>query len=228
VPARRMDWPATGRLNDHRTWRAEWTAERPCLYWYLIFDPTSWPQPVHRASAALGTYPWLDPIPVRWLHLTLTDVAFADEVDGGTVDSVVAEVAGALASHPPLRLRLQGLVAMSSAVAMVADPLQPLRRLHEAVGEATCRTVGQACRGMHRAALWPHVSLAYANTDVGADAVTDAIRPHRELASEVPVDAVSLVSATRRDRHYQWHVEATIPLARQPVLAGTAGTASGG
>jgi hypothetical protein len=91
-----LGWPRTGRLGDHRAWRPEWTPERPRLLWYLTFED----QPAVRdlaapTSAALAETS-ADVIPPRWLHLTLCDIGFADEVD----PAGVIEAAKAVAASP--------------------------------------------------------------------------------------------------------------------------------
>ena len=43
----RPSWPRIDAVRRHWSWRPEWHRDRPCLYWYLTFDPDA-------VAAAIG------------------------------------------------------------------------------------------------------------------------------------------------------------------------------
>jgi hypothetical protein len=76
-------------MRDHWWWRPGWRVGRSFYTWHVTFDD----QPaVHRLAAdyasVLSDLPTLDPIPVRWLHLTMQGIGFTDEVDRADVDAI--------------------------------------------------------------------------------------------------------------------------------------------
>jgi 2'-5' RNA ligase len=83
--------PATGPtlLRDHWQWRPEWVADRACLLWYLTFESQSeLSRRAEQVHACLGGVPSVDVVPPPWLHLTLDDVGFLDELGAGQVAQV--------------------------------------------------------------------------------------------------------------------------------------------
>src|SRR5687768_8805342 len=95
------------RLAEHWRWRPDWRQDRPCLWWYLTFeDAPAVRDLARRVQALLGRAPQLDLIPLPWLHLTLLEVGFADEVPSATVARVVDTVRAALEDFPGFDLDL--------------------------------------------------------------------------------------------------------------------------
>jgi 2'-5' RNA ligase len=216
TPADARLWPDPGDLGDHWGWRPEWAAERACWYWYLTFDTQTITQavggPLLRAVEAV---PWLDPVPPAWLHLTLCDVGFADELEPEVLPEVVTAVERAVraeaADRLPMQLGLGPAAAMDDAVVLAAEPRDRLRHLRRAVGSATQRVLGPQRPLFHRHEFWPHVSLGYVNRAVPRQAVSSALAGWPQAGSaRVRVDRLTLASVTRRDRHYQWQVTAEV------------------
>lgn len=205
-------WPDPGDLDDHWRWRPEWAVDRPCWYWYLTFDAPAIARAVGAPLlSAVEAVPWLDPVPPAWMHLTLCDVGFADELDPQVVHDVVAAVEPQVAERLPMELSLRRVAAMHGAVVLPAGPLEALRRLWDAVASATQRVLGPTRPLFHRHELWPHVSLGYVNRAVGREDVASALgRWPLAAAARVAVDGLTLASVTRRDRHYQWQVTARV------------------
>src|ERR671916_565238 len=76
-------------MRDHWWWRPGWRMGRSFYTWHVTFDD----QPaVHRLAAdyapVLNDLPPLDPIPARWLHLTIQGIGFTDEVNRADVDAI--------------------------------------------------------------------------------------------------------------------------------------------
>jgi hypothetical protein len=103
--------PPRLRVRRHWWWRPGWRPGRRQVAWHLTFGD----QTVSRGQADLrrvvGGYqarlaglPGLDPALVKWLHLTVQGIGFADEVGVGDVERIVAPVRRRCAAPAPVRL----------------------------------------------------------------------------------------------------------------------------
>jgi len=208
--------PATTaqEMRDHWVWRPEWTPERTCLYWYLTFQE-------NEIAAAVGEpaleqvrgAPWLDAIPPRWCHVTLTDIGFADELGLSAVRSVHDAVARSVSGEHRLPLALGPVQAHRSALVLSVGPLSRLRGIRSAVRRATSGLLGDRHADVHGQLFWPHVSLGYVNRSVDSATVDDFLGRLPDVDARVDVGALTLAAVTRRDRHYQWEVQAQVELA---------------
>ena len=205
-------------LSDHWQWRPEWTVDRPCLLWYLTFEnqPRLW-QLAERLHNRLDGVSSVDPVPPPWLHLTVEDVAFVDEIAPRQVEDLVEAAASALVgwSAPPLVL---GPVAeMRDALVLEAAPRQDLHELRDRLRACTSVAVGpDNVRGPRRFA--PHVSFAYVNAPCDPHQVLEPIGDLGEERVVVSVPRLTLAAVTRRNRHYQWIARAALDLqAGAPV-----------
>ena len=208
--------PATTaqEMRDHWVWRPEWTPERTCLYWYLTFQ-------AHDIAAAVGEpaleevrrASWLDAIPPRWCHVTLTDIGFADELKASDVRRVRRAVADSVAGEHRLPLLLGPVQAYRSALVLAAGPLSRLRAIRGAVRQATSGVLGNRHADVHGHVFWPHVSLGYVNRSVDAGTVHRFLGRLPDVDAVIDVGALTLAAVTRRDRHYQWEVQAQVELA---------------
>lgn len=208
----RVVWPSFDRLMSHWEWRPEWRPERPCLYWYLTFDTDEVCDEIDpRAVDMVRSADWLDPVPMRWVHVTLCDVGFVDELSPSVVDRVVGSVEKQVEDRRPLELVLGPVAAMRRAVVLRAGPLEPLREVQSAVRSATESGLGGR-QLVHRHQFWPHLSLGYVNRDVSERDVQRLLCRMPDVAATLVVPRLSLASVTRKDRHYQWTVEAEVPL----------------
>lgn len=190
---------------DHWAWRPDWTAGRACTFWYLTLPGAA------VCSPALGHYlgrlaatPWLDVVPLRWWHLTLTEVGYADVVRPRQLDRLRAEVGRVVADHGPVRLELGPVVRFRTALALEAGPADGLGGLQAAVRAATERVLGHPV--VHPRRFRPHVSLAYVNRDVPGADLEELCESAPATTTTVDVDRLTLAAVTRRDRHYQWQV----------------------
>jgi 2'-5' RNA ligase len=202
-------WPNSDTLSEHWTWRPEWHEERPCLYWYLTFDTGT-------VTRALGSEiieaarraSWLDPVPPEWLHLTLCDMGFLDEVPGHVVGQVLQGLEAVLAEVEVPALTLGPLTSLPGAVVLRAEPMGELRQLQNRIRSATEDAIGPGRVLVHRGLFWPHVSLGYVNQTVPAAELRTMVDALGEVRLRLPVDRLVLAAVTRRGGHYQWSVEA--------------------
>ena len=205
------DWPEVGRFRDHWRWRPDWTPNRPRVLWYLTFEDS--PQlasaiaPYEPALRATGA----DLVPPRWLHLTVTDVGFADAIDDWTLRAARDSVRRAVRGLPSLRLELGPVAALPGAVVLPAHPLERLRELRQAVRRSTSE-VGLAAPDDIDGPFWPHVSLCYVNSRTDHQALWDVVRPGQGSTVEVRCSRLSEVLVSRREGHYQWQILESVRL----------------
>jgi 2'-5' RNA ligase len=215
----------TSRLGEHWRWRPEWRRDRPCLWWYLTFEDAAAVRSLaRRAQNLVGRAPQLDLIPFPWLHLTLLEVGFADEVPGATVDRVADTTRRALEGFPGFDLDLGPVHSLPGAVVLEAQG-DALHALHERLTDALLAARGADAVGALRAFV-PHVSVAYVNRDCDRHEVMGPL-DGADLSSPSPsatVTGVRLAAVTRERRHYQWTTRAAVPLGRAEVPALVAAT----
>lgn len=199
-------------LRDHWQWRPEWASDRICVLWYLTFETApELSRQAEEAQELLRGIATADVVPPAWLHLTLDDVGFADELLPGQVEQVLEAARTAVRDWEVPALTLGPTCPMEDAVVLQAGPSAALVTLRDLLRGATDRVLGpEAVTGLDE--FWPHVTLAYLN---------DACEPETLMAPLEPVSAARLVVApprltlaavTRRDRHYQWTALGHLPL----------------
>jgi 2'-5' RNA ligase len=200
-------------LRDHWVWRPEWTAEKTCLYWYLTFREDQLVSALgHDVLRAAAGTSWLDDVPPEWCHVTVTDVGFTDELASRDVDRVTEAVADAVTEEDRLRLTLGPVQAFASAVVLAVGPLDRLRAIRSTVRRTVSTVLGSRHADVHRRLFWPHLSLGYVNRSVDADTATRFLAGVPPVQAQVDVDALTLAAVTRRDRGYQWEVQAQVNL----------------
>jgi 2'-5' RNA ligase len=199
--------------NDHWRWRPDWTPERACTFWYLTLPgETACPPDLRRYLDRLTAEPWLDVVPLRWWHVTLTEIGYAEALDDALLDSLAAEVGRVVAEHGPLRLELGPVVRFRTALALGAGPSEQLTELQARVREVTRSVLGPDFPVVHPKVFRPHVSLAYVNRDVPGAHLADLLAEAPEVRIATDVDRLTLAAVTRRDRHYQWRVRDEVEL----------------
>lgn len=206
------------QLGNHWHWRPEWRPERVCVYWYLTFGDDLARVLDPGGLDAVRAAPWLDAVPPRWLHVTLCDVGFTDELDAADVERVLAAGRPCAAETNRLNLGFGVAAPMDDAVVLPVEPLKPLRHLQRRLRSATEQALGPGHRSS-RARYWPHLSLGYANQVTPAVEVDSLLGQIGGSAGEVTVERLMLVAVDRDQRHYRWTVLGEVPLARASVDA---------
>lgn len=210
-------WPRRTRLGDHRTWRPEWTVERPLLWWYLTFDHL--PAVVDhatRAAAALEPLEHVDVPPREWLHLTLCEVGYRDEVDEGRLEEAIHGVRRALRDAPPVDFRLGPVNTLQDAIVLEAHPWDTLRLLRATVrGAMASAGIDPPQQGERD--FWPHVTIGYLNRCTDHRPLMEAVGATAHSATRARTDRLELVEVTRVDRHYRWLTRASLALGRAPA-----------
>lgn len=214
-------WPEVTRFTDHWSWRPEWTAQRPRLLWYLTFETVPDLHRLAEAAAARLRAAAADVIPPRWLHLTVSDVGFADQVHPSARAAAAAAVRGLSGDEAPLDVALGPVDVLPGAVVLPARPPEPLARTRDLVRRASAQAgIDPAddlddlddLDGEYR----PHVSLCYVNRGTDHDALQAAVRSAGDATVTARRDRLTQALVTRRDGHYRWEVLDEVRLGEQP------------
>lgn len=200
------------RVPSHWRWRPDWTPERTALWWYLTFDEHPLLAATSRGLAeALADETAWDVNPAPWLHLTLRELGFLDEITTQVVDDCLAATHLALQDVGPVLLRTAGTGLLPGAVVRWVEPRSEVEVLRDALAGASPRrtaTAGEVAPDLVR----PHVSVAYARHDLDASGLLGALP--RPVEVSLPVSSVVLAAVTRRHQHYEWQVRERVPVGR--------------
>lgn len=205
--ATRPDW-----LRNHRRWQPDWTTERPRLMWYLTFED----QPaLHAWSGRAGEHlhhvRTVDVIPQPWLHLTLCEVGFVDEVTPADLEEIVARVSESLDHWQAPDLTLGPVATMDDCLVLPAGPESDLKELWARLRATHDQVLGPSPVGSSDG-FEPHVSIAYVNRPCPAAFVTAPVAPLAEELTSARVTGVTLAVVTRHAGHYEWSVHCVVPL----------------
>jgi 2'-5' RNA ligase len=206
-------------MRRHWWWRPGWRPGRRLYAWHLTFGD----QTVSRGredlrrvvagyQARLAGLPGLDLVPVEWLHLTVQPIGFADEVDAGDAERIVAAAGRRCATLSPLRLTLGPAQLQAEGVWLQVAPAAAVRRMRAAIRAGIAEVWGAARVPEAAGGFTPHVSLAYSNTD-GPDepyAAVLAATPPRAVTVELA--AVQAISLGRDTHRYRWETLTTVLL----------------
>jgi 2'-5' RNA ligase len=200
-------------MRDHWWWRPGWRMGRSFYTWHVTFDD----QPaVHRLAAdyapVLNDLPTLDPIPARWLHLTLQGIGFTDEVNRADVDAIADAAQDRCATLAPFTITLGPTRVDPEALLLPVRPAEPVIRLRAALRAAIADVWGpdnvpEDPHGFH-----PHVSLAYSNTTGPAEPITQLLAARSVTVAEITVHRAALIDLNRDHRAYEWNDIATAEL----------------
>ncbi|MEV0681697.1 2'-5' RNA ligase family protein [Actinosynnema sp. NPDC050436] len=201
------------RMRDHWWWRPGWRTGRSFYTWHVTFaDQPAAQRLVADYAPALAGLAQLDPVPARWLHLTLQGVGFTDEIDRDDITLIVDAARARCATLKPITIILGPAHVDPETVQMPAHPLEPLSDLRLAVRAAIADVWGESNVPEPESRFRAHVSLGYCTTAGPMEPVVRALDAHGGHTGEVVVSAVSLIDLNRDHRAYEWTDVATIPL----------------
>lgn len=200
-------------MRDHWWWRPGWRMGRSFYTWHVTFDD----QPaVHRLAAdyapVLNDLPTLDPIPARWLHLTLQGIGFTDEVNRADVDAIADTARERCAVLAPFTIALGPARVDPEALLLPVRPAEPVIRLRAAIRAAIADVWGPDNVPEDPHGFRPHVSLAYSNTTGPAEPITQRLAAQSVTAAEITVHRAALINLNRNHRAYEWNDIATAEL----------------
>jgi 2'-5' RNA ligase len=198
-------------FTDHWWWRPGWRPGRRMYAWHVTFTDSPAVQALAaRARHRLAGLPGLDLVPARWLHLTIQDVGFTDEVPGTDLAAIVAAARRHLAGTPPPRVTVGPARPASEGVLFGVAPVGGLTGVRDRLRAAIAETWSAAA--VPGPAEWmPHISVAYSHTTGPASAVETALTGDQATA-EVVIRAVQLIVLGRDQHLYQWTGHTTLRL----------------
>jgi len=189
--------------------RPGWTPDREAYFWYLTFNAPPLTRLAERCQQALRL-PYLDPVPLNALHLTLPRIGWADETSSADLDRVSKLGIAALAEIRPFQLSVGPVAGSPGAVRFSVSPWKPLVALNTRL-----RTTTEAAglTGCGDSEFRPHIGIAYCNQVVPSVDLHRRIRPLRRLpAVSTDINRVELVRLRREGRTYEWSTIRTFDL----------------
>lgn len=200
-------------MRDHWWWRLGWRPGRSFYTWHITFEG----QPsAHRLAAdytgVLTGLSTLDPVPTRWLHLTMQGIGFADKVSLDDLDGIVRATRVRCAQLAPFTITLGPAEIDPEALTLPVHPVSPVAHLRGTLRDAIADVWGRGGVPEDAQGFRPHVSLAYSNATGPADAVAERLAARRAISAEITVDRVSLIDLNRDHRAYTWTDIATARL----------------
>jgi len=213
------EWVEFQKLNEMRNhWqRLGWHDGRQAYYWFLTFEHAG---ELLRLAAATQQHlqvPFLDLVPPDGLHLTIQRVGFADDVSEDRAMAVADMLKPLLIHVDPFSVELGRLAGSAGAIRLPATPVAPIRRLRKVARQAVAQELGVRLQDDR---FWPHVGLAYCNSQVPIERILPLVAALRE-AAPVPaqVKEIHLVRLERQRRSYRWKTILTLPLGGAPARA---------
>lgn len=205
------DWRRFSSLS-HMTnhWdRPGWTDDRQAYFWYLTFDSNELRQLTASCQRDLAL-PYLDPVPLDGLHMTLPKIGWADEVSPDEVDEVARAASAGCSATQRFTLKVGPLSGSPGAVRFSVSPWDRVVALYRHLRGATSSVLGRISReGDFR----PHVGIAYCNSAVPARPLIGRVEALRTRPTiTVAVERVDLVLIRREGRTYAWTTVDTLPL----------------
>jgi 2'-5' RNA ligase len=158
----------------------------------------------------LAGLPGLDPVPARWLHLTVQDIGFTDEVADRDVAAIADAARGRLAPVAPARVTIGPAEAVTESLVLKVAPVAALSTIRAGLRMAISDVWPYTwIRGP--AHWWPHISVAYSSAMLPAAPYEAALAGHTAVAGAL-LDTVRLIVLGRDHHRYEWTTGETIPL----------------
>lgn len=185
-------------MRDHWWWRPGWRAGRSFYTWHVTFDN----QPAAHQLAAdyaptIEGVPTLDPIPPRWLHLTMQGIGFTDTVDRADVAAIAHAAQQRCAALAPFTVTLGPARLDPEALKLPVQPAEPIIALRGTVRAAIADVWGPDRVPEDADSFRPHVSLAYSNAAGPAEPIAErlaaqppqraCVRRHPETPTRSPL-----------------------------------------
>lgn len=209
-------WAEFGRLErlvNHWWWRPGWRVGRSFYTWHITFDNEA-SKPLHdlvtHLHNRLDDVVGLDPIPQRWLHLTMQGLGFTDDIPDADVQAITQQATTRLAKVPAFDITLGPIEGDDEATGLLVRPWDPVHAVRDAIREAIATvwdTVPEAPE------FRPHVSIAYSNSAAPTAPLRERLTELRTLAPvTIPINSVQLIRLNRDHQMYQWDTITDTPL----------------
>ena len=165
---------------------------------------------VRTANRHLSGLTALDLVPSRWLHLTLREIGYVDELPATAASTALAEARRSLSSIEHFKIDVGPVAVLPGALVLRVSPEQAVQRLRARLPGNTPAL--EARHGLPAPdAAPPHVSIAYLRSDIAPQTL-----PTPTLSTpivSVKVCHVTLAEVTRRNWRYEWSPRGLVSLA---------------
>ncbi|MEU7746137.1 2'-5' RNA ligase family protein [Nonomuraea sp. NPDC049158] len=210
------------KVRSHWWPREGWRPGRLVYTWHLTFEHAP---PLHqlaeRYQAALARIEEHNPIPARWLHLTVQAVGFVDEVSEEQLNQITEAVRVRLGELAPVELTFHRPTLLGEGVVLTPTPAEPLHQMWGEVRRGIAEVIGNAPTAAEQAnGFHPHVSLTYINTPGPARPYIDALSAVEAGPVSVDVEQVVLIVQNRvldPEWLYCWTTRTTAPLGARTL-----------
>jgi len=191
-----------GFVAGHWRWRPDWTEGRRCLWWYLTFENQSeLHAAVQQTNRHLSAVTALDLVPSRWLHLTLREIGYVDELPTTAPARALAEALRGLSGMEHFRLSLGPMTVLPGALVLRVSPEQAVHQLRARLpGNLPTPDARDGLPAPD--AVPPHVSIGYLRSDIAAHTLPTSTLSTPTVS--VKVSHVTLAEVTRRNWRYEW------------------------
>lgn len=187
--------------------RPGWSTDRQAFYWYLTFKDTELISLAQACQDGLRL-PYLDPVPLDGLHLTLPKIGWTDQVSTKQVNQVFTTAAQQCADLKPFRLTVGPLAGSPGAVRLSVSPWEPIVALSRRLRSSIAIALGT---DRVEPAFRPHIGVAYCNTPVPSKHLVGEVEKLRTLPPvDVTVSEVELVKLRRESGNYLWSTVGSI------------------
>lgn len=154
----------------------------------------------------------LDPVPAKWLHLTMQGIGFTDEVDNADVAAIIKAAQVRCAVLKPFTATIGPPCVDTETIQMRVQPVEPLIAVRACIRDAIADVWGQDRVPEPTEGWRPHVSLAYSNGAGPAQPITEALAAYPPQAALVTISFVSVIQLNRDHKRYEWKDVATVKL----------------
>lgn len=189
------------------------------ITFHLTFeDATALRELATRFAAAVDGLAEVDVVPPEWLHLTMTGLGLASDLDEGRITGAVEQVFGHALAADSDPLAFARLRLVPTGVLLAADEvpwLTDLKRLQEEAAAVHGTHPDRHQAGEFR----PHVTLAYFDGRVDVDELERRIRGMDLGDIVVPAPTLALIDLQREGHLYSWRSIAERRLAEPPALS---------
>jgi 2'-5' RNA ligase len=173
-------------------------------------------QLVRRHQAELDL-PTLDPVPTEWLHLTMQNVGFSDEVSSNELRTIVQAAERRCRALETFTIRLGPADADPEGVMLRVAPWNPVEQLRVALRSAIADVWGPQAVPDREEGFRPHVTVAYSNAEAPASPVRERLALLQDIEPiETTIRAAQLIRLNRDQKVYRWDVEASVRLGEGP------------
>ncbi|GGQ05937.1 2'-5' RNA ligase [Actinomadura coerulea] len=179
---------------------------RGTLYWHiLVGDHAEARDLAKTAQKRLAGFQGLHMTPTEWLHITTLVVGSTDEITTMQQQDMLAAASELLAEIAPIDVTLGRIFYHPEAIAAEVHPIDPLRKIRNAVQTATLKVTSREGRTEGPTQWAPHMTLAYSETEQPAAPLITALGRELSTIRSFKINEVTLVDQQGPERNWNWH-----------------------